>query len=418
MKLDWEIEYGLLKAAVGDAEYRVRQESDGAWQANKKTELPRGCAIARCSIEGPLGTSSLTNAIAWCEKDAERPAECPAQPPAAKPNPEKMPGEMSGTASKFPGTLDAHSWASAYEFEEPLMRAGDGARLWPWFQAALSLGFREGREDQKELHACFQPYRLKDPPPPKPGWQASFDARDWAKEFMRCNHQVAGNPMVAVDEETMVGWFANALMRGYDEHRWKTERESPPTGPSDLERLETTVRLHREWAAKNIGDLRETLQMRTDGLDGPAPKASRDRAEDHIHRLKSVVAQLKIDFLRGLKTANERIGVLESKSGGDWSKRLSDLETKVPPLPPSAEARIAKLEERAHQQGWQVKENTKHYENVDDAVGNLESRVEELERKAAVAAEANHLFHHAIEGRVFQLERRYATADEARKPCP
>lgn len=52
-------------------------------------------------------------------------------------------------------------------------------------------------------------------------------------------------------------------------------------------------------------------------------------AEDRIHRLKSVVGKLKVDVLRGLKLSNDRIGVLESKSGGDWSKRLASLEARV-----------------------------------------------------------------------------------------
>ena len=37
----------------------------------------------------------------------------------------------------------------------------------------------------------------------------SFDARDWAAAFC------ARNP--GADESVMIGWFANALMRGFDE---------------------------------------------------------------------------------------------------------------------------------------------------------------------------------------------------------
>jgi hypothetical protein len=42
----------------------------------------------------------------------------------------------------------------------------------------------------------------------------SFDARDWARAFVA---YVRRNPAIATDDETMVGWFANAIMRGYDE---------------------------------------------------------------------------------------------------------------------------------------------------------------------------------------------------------
>ena len=51
-------------------------------------------------------------------------------------------------------------------------------------------------------------------PKDHPTWPLpSFDARDWAEAFMKLfDHQ-----RDKIDEELMIGWFANALMRGYDE---------------------------------------------------------------------------------------------------------------------------------------------------------------------------------------------------------
>jgi len=46
----------------------------------------------------------------------------------------------------------------------------------------------------------------------------SFDCRDWARAFIE---HVKANPEIAIDEGTMQSWFANALMRGYDERRSK-----------------------------------------------------------------------------------------------------------------------------------------------------------------------------------------------------
>jgi len=43
----------------------------------------------------------------------------------------------------------------------------------------------------------------------------SFDAAVWAKAFVA---HVKANPEIATDEGTMIGWFANAIMRGYDEY--------------------------------------------------------------------------------------------------------------------------------------------------------------------------------------------------------
>lgn len=48
----------------------------------------------------------------------------------------------------------------------------------------------------------------------------SFDARDWARAFVKT---IAANQSIPTDEETMTTWFANALMRGYDEHRWRSK---------------------------------------------------------------------------------------------------------------------------------------------------------------------------------------------------
>lgn len=41
-----------------------------------------------------------------------------------------------------------------------------------------------------------------------------FDASVWARAFVAV---VAQRPAIATDEGTMTGWFANALMAGYDE---------------------------------------------------------------------------------------------------------------------------------------------------------------------------------------------------------
>ena len=43
---------------------------------------------------------------------------------------------------------------------------------------------------------------------------ASFDSRDWAKEF---NDVLVSHGEQPIDVDLLIGWFANALMRGYDE---------------------------------------------------------------------------------------------------------------------------------------------------------------------------------------------------------
>jgi len=47
----------------------------------------------------------------------------------------------------------------------------------------------------------------------------SFDAEHWAAFFFAT---LKANPDIVIDHELMVAWFANALMRGYDEREWRT----------------------------------------------------------------------------------------------------------------------------------------------------------------------------------------------------
>ena len=47
----------------------------------------------------------------------------------------------------------------------------------------------------------------------------SFDAQHWAASFLDTLRE---NPQIIIDHDLMVCWFANALMRGFDEHYWRT----------------------------------------------------------------------------------------------------------------------------------------------------------------------------------------------------
>lgn len=59
-------------------------------------------------------------------------------------------------------------------------------------------------------HAEFEMEHANTKPEDRPDWPLpSFDAQDWAKAF--CQNR----PWA--DEGDMIGWFANALMRGYDQ---------------------------------------------------------------------------------------------------------------------------------------------------------------------------------------------------------
>lgn len=63
-------------------------------------------------------------------------------------------------------------------------------------------------------HAAFEIEHANTKPEDRPDWPyPSFDAKDWARAFLKVN------PNCGVDEGALIGWFANALMRGYDHPR-------------------------------------------------------------------------------------------------------------------------------------------------------------------------------------------------------
>lgn len=96
----------------------------------------------------------------------------------------------------------------------------------------------------------------------------SFDAEDWARVFLQFASE---NPALPHDLDTMRGWFANALMRGYDERsrrdevpppvpvkpaypEWAVERNLRTAGDERRARMAEPV--DRGGAAGRLGDFR------------------------------------------------------------------------------------------------------------------------------------------------------------------
>ena len=64
-------------------------------------------------------------------------------------------------------------------------------------------------------HAAFEIEHAGMPNHLRPDWPLpSFDARDWAATFKKTAVDLGYSDM---DEGWLISWFANALMRGYDE---------------------------------------------------------------------------------------------------------------------------------------------------------------------------------------------------------
>jgi hypothetical protein len=69
-------------------------------------------------------------------------------------------------------------------------------------------------------HLEFEIAHVNTPPKDRPDWPLpSFNALDWAEHFCKIADKygfkdACGQP---IDEGWMISWFANALMRGYDQ---------------------------------------------------------------------------------------------------------------------------------------------------------------------------------------------------------
>ena len=61
-----------------------------------------------------------------------------------------------------------------------------------------------------------------------------FSAKVWAEEFVR---SVKIKPEIATDEGTMLGWFANAIMAGYD----KANQEKAGSIEVGVEEIKDTI---------------------------------------------------------------------------------------------------------------------------------------------------------------------------------
>ena len=74
-------------------------------------------------------------------------------------------------------------------------------------------------------HAEFELEHANTPPKERPDWPLpSFDARDWAEAFNTTLVRLGHQPF---DPEWLLGWFANALMRGYDQRASEEKVDGP-----------------------------------------------------------------------------------------------------------------------------------------------------------------------------------------------
>ena len=76
------------------------------------------------------------------------------------------------------------------------------------------------------------------------------DAKVWAEEFVK---MVKAKPTIATDEGTMICWFANAIMAGYDKAR--------------------NINLDEDWNDQNVGYKELSKEMSLSGKSISYPEA-------------------------------------------------------------------------------------------------------------------------------------------------
>lgn len=86
-------------------------------------------------------------------------------------------------------------------------------------------------------HAEFEREHADTPPKDRPDWPLpSFDAQDWSEAFCRIANGFGFKDANGqeIDQGWMTGWFANALMRGFDEHASRVDRSLRDHNASDV----------------------------------------------------------------------------------------------------------------------------------------------------------------------------------------
>jgi hypothetical protein len=97
----------------------------------------------------------------------------------------------------------------------------------------------------------------------------SFDAVEWAWAFMECKKAWTFDD---IDDSLMRGWFANAIMAGYDKGRADAAKDYAPARRIDLEEINRRL---------------ERLEMRMQRVEPASPRVEPVASEfDEALRLK------------------------------------------------------------------------------------------------------------------------------------
>ncbi len=155
----------------------------------------------------------------------------------------------------------------AAEFEEPAQKGPIDIWNTLWLQIVNNRQFIEAEADMAGISALTvanvgSPDHTKEVAFPD-GWgenlMGNFDGSHWAKEFKVL---LDLQPGWAKDEGYLTGWFANAIMTGYD----RAKQEEFPTaerGANDYVYVEFYDVTHDEWAPRSAEQSEITFKFHT-----------------------------------------------------------------------------------------------------------------------------------------------------------
>jgi hypothetical protein len=160
-----------------------------------------------------------------------------------------------------------------------ILKCDDGDIVYVRDYHAIWLSSKSNSETKKELTKFEEMERLQKDiadgklmrparPAPPPFDGQSFSAKDWADAFC------ARNP--TMDHGTMLGWFANAIMRGYDEAERRASQGEPGV---PAERKLAEVMKDRDEARRDVQQLMAAARQTEDKLDRMKGMARRHAEE-------------------------------------------------------------------------------------------------------------------------------------------
>ena len=140
----------------------------------------------------------------------------------------------------------------------------------------------------------------------------TIDAKLWADEFMATKQRLGD---AEFDHAMMLGWFANAIMRGYDEGK----RLGAADAQATIEALQARVRELEEWvqdqSTANLETMRHMDEMQSRAMDAESQLAQRTTERDTARRRVDELEAREVDVVLLREDLEKRTAELKRARG-------------------------------------------------------------------------------------------------------